>query len=61
MSTFDIIMENCPFLKELIQDKITEEVSKKDVEILALQEALTISEVRTGDCENAINMIMEVM
>lgn len=37
-TTFEIIMENCPFLKSLIQDKIAEEVGKKDVEILALQE-----------------------
>ena len=35
---FDRIMQNSPFLAGLINAKIAEEVAKKDVDILALQE-----------------------
>jgi hypothetical protein len=64
-STFEKIMGNAPFLKGLIQDKITEEVGKKDVEINALKEELNLAKEelelvkdRATDTENAINMMM---
>lgn len=37
MDRFDEIMDNCPFLKQIILDKIAEEVGKKDAEIVALK------------------------
>jgi SMC interacting uncharacterized protein involved in chromosome segregation len=33
---WDEIMSKCPTMKKLIEDKITEEISKKDAEISAL-------------------------
>ena len=68
MILFDEIMQNCPYLRDLIQDKITEEIGKKDVEILALTEVLTatqdelaLAKERVTGTESAINMILEVM
>ncbi len=44
MNTFDEIMKYCPFLKEIIENKITEEVEKakeeKDLEITKLKQAI---------------------
>ena len=58
---FDEVLKDCPFLKGLIEDKIAEEVAKKDVEIVALKEDLTEANTRLGDTENVLNMILEVM
>lgn len=38
MDRFDEIMDNCPFLKQLILDKIASEVGKKDIEIAQLKQ-----------------------
>ncbi|MBZ9608624.1 hypothetical protein G9F73_012475 [Clostridium estertheticum] len=42
MNTFDTIMNNCPFLKSLIEDKITSEIeivkTEKDMEIKELKD-----------------------
>ncbi|WP_160169953.1 hypothetical protein [Clostridium hydrogeniformans] len=40
MDSFDVIMENCPFLKRVIENKIAEEVGKKDEEIEELKETV---------------------
>lgn len=60
-STFDIVFEGSPFLKGLVLDKIAEEVEKKNIEIVALQEELTLAKDRVTGTEDAINMILEVM
>jgi len=35
-SAWDKIMDGCPAMKQLIEDKINEEVGKKDIEIQQL-------------------------
>lgn len=40
MSTFDVIMNNCPFLKKVIEDKINEEVQPLKNEINTLKISL---------------------
>lgn len=37
MNLFDTIMANCPFLKEVIETKIADEVATRDAEITALK------------------------
>ncbi len=35
---WDEIMQNCPIMKEIVEQKINEEVGKKDIEIQQLKE-----------------------
>lgn len=38
MDLWEEIMQKCPTMKQLVENKINEEISKKDIEILALKE-----------------------
>ena len=50
-TTFEVIMENCPFLKTLIQDKIAEEIAVKDSEIADLQDGKDKLNARLTEAE----------
>jgi hypothetical protein len=50
-NTFDVIMENCPFLKSVIEQKIAEEVAARDAKIAELEsvtEELTVTILMGG-------------
>ncbi|BAO04873.1 uncharacterized protein CBO05P1_154 [Clostridium botulinum B str. Osaka05] len=40
MNTFDEIMKYCPYLKEIIEGKITEEVQARDTKIEELENTI---------------------
>lgn len=42
MNTFDEIMQYCPFLKKVIEDKIAEEISTRDTKISELESELSL-------------------
>ena len=39
-TSFDVIMENCPFLKQIIENKIQSEVASRDEKITVLEKTL---------------------
>jgi hypothetical protein len=55
---FDTLMEKCPYLRGVIEDKITEEIGKKDVEIKQLQDDLAIANEQAKVTQDVLNTLL---